>query len=431
MATESKENAVDSAAAPRSEEAVDSDVVRLARVKHAWNGGDDFKSFEHKLSGGSHAADLVLQDTSLRGSPLSPSAVTVERALEAAESSLQKDLERSRNTDIEESSGFRNFSGKAGFQAPDAVPGAQPLARAMPRESDIAFESSDLLLDDDEYADDDFAHVGRPSRAGTKRVSAEHRVQSLIAPADTDAESEDDGDIPPPPPEERTPAGHDNNMPDDSLTIERPELEELRLDPEVVRERERQERMRAASAALKGQSLNADERSLMLLHRETIDEMNELLGHEYRLLAGPDDHKASPGGRAHTHLSRADMAKYVSSVDDILARKLLLIQDMMRHVDDYKITYGRQIGLVDPAESLDDSTPNVNESISVPATASADRKAMALGTAAHSHVNRTVGVSSSAVKSKGDGAHSAAVETSGHPAQSSPGLIVRTRAVML
>jgi len=107
----------------------------------------------------------------------------------------------------------------------------------------------------------------------------------------------------------------------------------------LARDRARQDRMRAAAAALVGIPLNAAELRLVSAHRSQLDELSSLAVQERRLLQSSTDAKT---------LTRGDVARYVGALQDALQRKLLLVSDLLRSAEEYTAVYGREVGLADP-----------------------------------------------------------------------------------
>jgi hypothetical protein len=121
-------------------------------------------------------------------------------------------------------------------------------------------------------------------------------------------------------------------------------------DPAFVRERAKQERMRAVAAALHGQPLNPTEQALVRIHREQLEEMAQLLREEAKLLDGafaPSSSDSPMRPRNHP-LTRGDMARYSTTLADVLRRKFVMVEELSGKVEDYMSAYGAQIGLVDP-----------------------------------------------------------------------------------
>jgi hypothetical protein len=116
------------------------------------------------------------------------------------------------------------------------------------------------------------------------------------------------------------------------------------------------ERMRAAAAAVTGAALTDAERALVSAHSETLDEMTALEAQERRLLAGSGlggpESPAGRGGRSssggNAGLTRGEMARYVSLLQDVLNRKFVLVQDLIRSCEEYEALHGGEVGLRDP-----------------------------------------------------------------------------------
>ena len=112
------------------------------------------------------------------------------------------------------------------------------------------------------------------------------------------------------------------------------------------------EHMRAAAAALTGVPLLSSESHLLSVHREAVAEMTALLRDEAALLDGRGGTGGSPAkgdlaaSRRGGPLSRGDMARYCTVLEDTISRKLLLISDLMRLLEEYKATHGAEVGLV-------------------------------------------------------------------------------------
>jgi hypothetical protein len=94
--------------------------------------------------------------------------------------------------------------------------------------------------------------------------------------------------------------------------------------------------MRASAAALTGAPLNGVERALLARHRAALSELALVSAQETRLL---------DAGGAH---SRGDVARYLCLLQDALQRKAALVSDLLRACDEYKATFGREVGLEDP-----------------------------------------------------------------------------------
>ena len=121
----------------------------------------------------------------------------------------------------------------------------------------------------------------------------------------------------------------------------------------------RSHRIRAASARLSGAPLNARERHLVAIHREATIEERALLADELRLLSGtglssPAAKQAlnSPSSANGGSLTRGDMARYAIALEDTINRKLLLISDLMRLLEEYRAEYGAEVGLL-PSTAAD------------------------------------------------------------------------------
>ncbi|RYE99140.1 MAG: hypothetical protein EOO41_01455 [Methanobacteriota archaeon] len=253
---------------------------------------------------------------------------------------------------------------------------ASPLASTPARRTSVSSmhsrtpemddESHALLVDEDEYADQASRSLQQQQQQQVGGAHVTATPGSMATSEDqytmeVDDEYMDDDDVPPPPPPPsdgsdgrsglRSPAVRGRLSTDSAVTNVSSFMSPNKVDPEMQRTRERQERLRAIAASLADEDLNEEEKSLIELHREHLEETSQLLRDEAHLLQGLAGVDAV--GEAGTHpreLSRGDMARYTTLLLDVMNRKFTMVTDLLRKLEDYQSKYGREIGLVDPLD---------------------------------------------------------------------------------
>lgn len=234
--------------------------------------------------------------------------------------------------------------------------GVPRLSNGMANMDMGAPDEEGMPEDGEEEDDGDFVSAAPPASARSKRTpmtggmprpgrsaaAAARRVASMGAMHERDEELFDgvdeegyDEEEPPPPP------GHGGGSMHSSTPAN-----------------EKAQRMKAASMAVAGQPLNADEQELVSAHRQFLAEMAGLDANERALLDGSGrlgDSASSPGGRGgrtwEGELNRGHMARYATALQDMLLQRQMELSKLRDMLSAYTAQYGVQVGISDPLEA--------------------------------------------------------------------------------